>query len=572
MKPISSCTMETSQKQPLKHVIVPSETPKRWKDSDIKQSGKDLRALKQILEAMQAKGLLEREGRTNSYIASLSENTNPDHRYISEILSASGLLLRDRASGSTTFQLHSSDHPINPELFFVLEQTKASSLLSVEDGNSITVWLSKPRHQIFHWKLIFDLVNAIIVGKLALVGDSTEPWINSGKLARKTLNAQKLLKELCTEIEQLQAKKTNSDTEEEVDGLKSILWEDVMCPSESWIDFKGGISGVVLDVERLVFKDLITETMIGEEVILKSNQQQHRKLQLFSKKSNTEAKLMGLGPLPDSSSAGDAHVGEVKTGSVEDNNPFLQPLRTNEPNRPTRTSNSTRSSLKDPTSPGWENPYMIMKPISSSRFLIEPAPWRHADGTQGSRKQPLKHVNVTSKTPNYFPWDYSEILKRLKDPEFKQSGKDLSLRALKQLLLAMQAKGLLETEKEEQTANLVSQGDCEPKCTNPGPNLRDQQSLQSTRINTSSEDDSGDENKALGILEDAYVAPGQELSHQCLKRIHVGRSNQHEVQLHSSNASGVQPNSRSRDEFQRHSPNYYAGLQQRSATSREYYD
>ncbi|KAK8684474.1 hypothetical protein V6N13_040501 [Hibiscus sabdariffa] len=341
---------------------------------------------------MQAKGLLEREGRTNSYIASLSEHTNPDHRYISEILSASGLLLRDRASGSTTFQLHSSDHPINPELFFVLQQTKVSSLLSKEDGNSRKVWLSKPRHQKFHRKLIFDLVNAIIVGKLALVGDSAEPWINSGKLARKTLK-------LCMEIEQLQAKKSNSDTEE-VDGLKSILWEDVMCPPES---FKGGISEVVLDVERLVFKDLITETMIGEEGILKSNQQQqHRKRQLFSKKSNIEAKLMGLGPLSDSSSAGDAHVGE-------DNNLFLQPLRTNEPNRPTRTSNSTRSSLKDPTSPGWENPYMIMKPISSSRFLIEPTPWRHADGTQGSRKQPLKHVNVTSKTPNYFPWDYSEI-------------------------------------------------------------------------------------------------------------------------------------------------------------------
>ncbi|KAK8499833.1 hypothetical protein V6N13_060896 [Hibiscus sabdariffa] len=505
MKPISSCTMETSQKQPLKHVNLPSKTPnssasvieKRWKDSEFKQSGKDLRALKQILEAMQAKGLLERERRTNSHIASLCENTNPDHS-ISQILSAPGLLLK--------------------------------------------VWLSKPRHR----KLIFDLVNAIIVGKLGVVGDSAEPWINSGKLARKTLNAQKLLKELCTEIKQLQAKKSNSDTEEEVDGLKSILWEDVICPSESWIDFKGRISGVILDVER---------------------------------KSNTEAKLMDLGPLPDSSSAGDAHVGEVKTSSVEDNNPFLQPLRTNEPNRPTQTSNSTRSSLKDPTSPGWENPYMIMKPISSSRFLIEPAPWRHADGTQGSRKQPLKHVNVSSKTPNYFPWDYSEILKRLKDPELKQSGKDLSLRALKQLLLAMQAKGLLETEKE-QTANLVSQGDCEPKCTNPGPNLRGQRSLQSTRINTSSEDGaavigawySGDENKALGILEDAYVAPGQEISHRCLKRILVGRSNQHEVQLHSSNASGVQPNSRSRDEFQRHSPNYYAGLQQRSATSREYYD
>ncbi|KAE8658308.1 hypothetical protein F3Y22_tig00116971pilonHSYRG00117 [Hibiscus syriacus] len=70
-----------------------------------------------------------------------------------------------------------------------------------EDSNSRKVPLSKPDHEKLHRKLIFDLVNEILVGKLAPVGASAEPWINSGKLARKTLNAQKLLKELCMEIE-----------------------------------------------------------------------------------------------------------------------------------------------------------------------------------------------------------------------------------------------------------------------------------------------------------------------------------------------------------------------------------
>ncbi|XWS51239.1 hypothetical protein CRYUN_Cryun12cG0159600 [Craigia yunnanensis] len=218
---------------------------------------------------------------STDYIASLCENTNPDYRYISEILLASGLLLRDLGSDLTTFQLHPSGHPINPELFFVLEQTKASSLLTKEESNTGKVSHSKPDHEKFHRKLIFDSVNEILLGKLALVGASPEPWINSGKLARKTLSAQKLLKELCLEIEQLQAKKSKCNLEEEDDVLKSILWEDVMCRSESWTDFNCEISGMVLDVERLVFKDLVDEIVIGEGGGLRPKQSRRR--QLFSK-------------------------------------------------------------------------------------------------------------------------------------------------------------------------------------------------------------------------------------------------------------------------------------------------
>ncbi|KAK8617149.1 hypothetical protein V6N13_117116 [Hibiscus sabdariffa] len=224
----------------------------------------------------------EHDEASTDYIASLCGNTNPDHRYISEILLASGLLLNDLGSGLTTFQLHPSGHPMNPELFFVLEQTKSSSLLLKEESNTGKFSHSKPDHEKSHRKLIFDSVNEILVGKLALFGAFPEPRINSGKLAKKSLTVHQLLKELCFEIEQLQAKKEKCELEENEDVLKRILWEDVTSRPGSWTDFNGEISGMVLDVERLVFKDLVNEIVIGEEGSLRAKQSRWQR-RLFSK-------------------------------------------------------------------------------------------------------------------------------------------------------------------------------------------------------------------------------------------------------------------------------------------------
>ncbi|KAL0318809.1 UNVERIFIED_CONTAM: protein LONGIFOLIA 2 [Sesamum angustifolium] len=84
-----------------------------------------------------------------------------------------------------------------------------------------------------------------------------------------------------------------------------------------------------------------------------------------------------------------------------------------------------------------------MKPMS--RFPIEPAPWKQVDGTRSSQKPASRTSRAPAKVPTTFPSVYSEIEKRLKDLEFTQSGKDL--RALKQILEAMQSKGFLETQK-----------------------------------------------------------------------------------------------------------------------------
>lgn len=210
---------------------------------------------------------------SQDYIASLCENSDPstNHRYISEILLASGLLL-SLGSGLTTFQLHPSGHPINPELFLVLEQTKGCSSSSCSNEK-------------LNRKLMFDAVNEMLGKKLAFVESNVDPWMKRAKARKRVLSAQHLLKELCSEIETLQkqAKKRSEDfllleEEEEVeeDFLKCILDEDMAIRSGKWTDFDDAIPGLVLDMERLLFKDLVNEIVHGEIGRLQANSRRQK--------------------------------------------------------------------------------------------------------------------------------------------------------------------------------------------------------------------------------------------------------------------------------------------------------
>ncbi|KAK9116021.1 hypothetical protein Sjap_014968 [Stephania japonica] len=220
---------------------------------------------------------------TTDYIASLCENTNPDHRYISEILLASGLLLRDLGAGLTSIQLHASGHPINPDLFFVLEQTKVKATLSSKDKQfqRNAVWLKFDREKV-HRKLVFDAVNEILERKFGSMALASEMWLRTDKLAGRTSNAQQLLRDLCSEIEKLQAYETSDSCSVGGESLNTIVFNDVVCESEKWTGFPREISGIVLDVERSIFKELVDEVVSGEAMSFRSNPRR-RGRQLFTK-------------------------------------------------------------------------------------------------------------------------------------------------------------------------------------------------------------------------------------------------------------------------------------------------
>ncbi|OVA14599.1 protein of unknown function DUF4378 [Macleaya cordata] len=220
---------------------------------------------------------------TTDYIASLCENNNPDHRYISEILIASGLLLRDLGSGLSGIQPHQSGHPINPDLFLVLEQTKTSSVFPRNIQSCEKASPSKSDQEKAHRKLVFDSVNEILERKLAFMGHLPEPRLQDNKLVGRTLNAQQLLRELCSEVEKLQVRENSNWSFDGDNNLKNILFKDVMSLSQNWAVSNGEVPGVVLDVERMVFKDLVDEIVNGEAITLARAKQSRRCRQLFDK-------------------------------------------------------------------------------------------------------------------------------------------------------------------------------------------------------------------------------------------------------------------------------------------------
>ncbi|XP_019428786.1 PREDICTED: protein LONGIFOLIA 2-like isoform X2 [Lupinus angustifolius] len=182
----------------------------------------------------------------NEKLPNISDIKDPDHKYISEILLVSGLL----SSAGYSQAVNSSAHPINPKIFLALEQMKTSKL-----------HFNNPEKM--QRKLIFDVVNDILVEKLILESSSTL-WSFPNLPTGRKLKGQRLSEEIFAEINQLQHKDRNVSLTNEDEHLTNLLWEDLMHQSTICTETRREIPNVVLDIERLIFKDLITEVVRGE--------------------------------------------------------------------------------------------------------------------------------------------------------------------------------------------------------------------------------------------------------------------------------------------------------------------
>lgn len=213
-------------------------------------------------------------------IAPNFESMDPNHRFISEILLASGFL-RDFESDFMTIKLNPSGHLINPNLFFILEQTKACIRLPNElhEGKKIT--RAESTSEKAKRKLVFDAVNEILVHKLVLQ-ESSKKWLSPNKLARGRSSGEQLLRDLCSEVDCLQANYSNCNLDGDDDSMTSIIWEDLKHGSRDWTDYQSEISWLVLDVERLIFKDLVSEIVRDVTASLRNYYGRHCR-QLFSK-------------------------------------------------------------------------------------------------------------------------------------------------------------------------------------------------------------------------------------------------------------------------------------------------
>ncbi|KAI7724528.1 hypothetical protein M8C21_004545, partial [Ambrosia artemisiifolia] len=173
------------------------------------------------------------------------ESRNTDHGYIREILSASGFL-NDLDSAIRQVQLHPTSSLIKPELFHLLKN---------KDDENI------------RRKLIFDYVNEILFNKIVNM---------DGQICGRFMNGEKLLEELWLEINALQKgfRRCTYDEDYDIDDdeVINIVSADLNKRSEDWGTCYFEVPGVVLDIERLIFKDLINEVVNAEVASLPHGQ------------------------------------------------------------------------------------------------------------------------------------------------------------------------------------------------------------------------------------------------------------------------------------------------------------
>ncbi|KAL8234053.1 hypothetical protein R6Q59_020153 [Mikania micrantha] len=172
-----------------------------------------------------------------------SKTTNGDHKYIREILSASGFL-KDPESSFKIAQLHSTCRLINPELFNILEKTN--------DEHHKHNPSSKSNEKVRR-KLIFDSVNDILAHKLAKPGLS----------GKRLVDGEKLLTELWLEIVDLQSGSDRCIYDE----VKIIVTANLNKSSQDWDKYYYEVPGVVLDIECLISEELIDEIVNTDVVV-----------------------------------------------------------------------------------------------------------------------------------------------------------------------------------------------------------------------------------------------------------------------------------------------------------------
>lgn len=179
-----------------------------------------------------------------------------EHRYIAEILVAAGILM-DQGCNLTTIQLHPSDLPLNPKLFHVLEKMMWKTNIIEENHNKDA---QSKFSKAIQRKLLFDVVNEILAHKSNLAG-SVEQWIHQNKLAENSMRGDKLFKELCSKFTHKQPA-TYSSLVGDYDSMTKVLSADMVNESGR-AAYNCEFPGIVLDIERMIFKDLIGEVVCG---------------------------------------------------------------------------------------------------------------------------------------------------------------------------------------------------------------------------------------------------------------------------------------------------------------------
>ncbi|XP_057768601.1 protein LONGIFOLIA 1-like [Salvia miltiorrhiza] len=174
------------------------------------------------------------------------QSTNPEERYINKMPPELGLF---KDTSIIQMDSHLLFLGFNSNTFHALQEEDDTLEYSNDELCENTDKMKK--NQKIQRKIVADVANEILVRK-----------ITSGRLSTtsRRMSLQRLMKEVYLEMEQL-CRMPHCNVDDEDDESIRALHVDMKYQSDDWICYSGDIPALVLDIERLIFKDLVNEVI-----------------------------------------------------------------------------------------------------------------------------------------------------------------------------------------------------------------------------------------------------------------------------------------------------------------------
>ncbi|CAM6102899.1 unnamed protein product [Calypogeia fissa] len=190
-------------------------------------------------------------------LKSLILQSQAEKVYVRDVLVVSGASMGLKA-------INPSGGMIDNTVFDYLEEKQGSADygmdLKDEPEHDLEKCDEERERQVMDRRMLFDCVNDALTTVLVPFVNP-QPWMQSFlvKPLRKRPTGQLLVQQVWDELKALPPEKPSDDI---CDSLYNVLQKDLVLPRNSWTEFNDEVEDIGLEVEKMIFKDLVEETLL----------------------------------------------------------------------------------------------------------------------------------------------------------------------------------------------------------------------------------------------------------------------------------------------------------------------
>lgn len=189
-------------------------------------------------------------------VKSLILHSQAEKVYMRDVLVVSGATMGLKA-------INPAGGMIDNTVFDYLEEKQGSADYGLDEKGEAEQDAEKydgeRERQVMDRRMLFDCVNDALTIVLVPYVNS-QPWMQGlqAQPMRRRPTGQTLVQQLWDELKSLPPEKPCEDI---CDSLYNVLQKDLVLPRNSWTEFIDEIEDVGLEVEKMIFKDLVEETL-----------------------------------------------------------------------------------------------------------------------------------------------------------------------------------------------------------------------------------------------------------------------------------------------------------------------